>query len=302
MPVPTTDSIGETGIAPDLLALADHYDAFVFDAFGVLNVGQTAIPGAPECIAQLRARDKAVFVLTNGASAALGMMRSKFAKLGYDFTDEEIVSSRLAAEHALARLSPTLAGKQRWGAITGGMSTAADLSVECIVLDENPENPEEAADLYDQVDAFVMLSSLTWSAAQQKILVSTLARKQRPVVIANPDVVAPHERGFSLEPGYYAHELLDELDLQLEFHGKPFPSVFQLVRERLDRLAVEGAPLIKNQRVAMLGDTLHTDVLGAKAAGWGAILVADHGLFRSRDVQPFIERSGIRPDWVIPGI
>jgi len=288
--------------APNLIDLAEHYDAFVFDAFGVLNVGQSPIPGGPECIAELKAQRKAVFVLTNGASAPVNKMREKFVKLGYDFDDHEIVSSRLAAENALARLTPTLTGNRLWGAITGGMSTADDVSVNCLVLDDNLIDQNAMSARYDEVDAFVLLSALTWDAAQQSMLKSSLKRKPRPVVIANPDVVAPHEKGFSLEPGYYAHELLDEMDLQLEFHGKPFPSVFEIVRERLDSLVSADFPNVKNSRVAMLGDTLHTDVLGAKAVGWGAILVSDHGLFRGLDVNPYIERSGIVPDWIIPAI
>ncbi|MBX2825299.1 MAG: HAD hydrolase-like protein [Gammaproteobacteria bacterium] len=289
-------------MADNLLSLADHYDAFVFDAFGVLNVGQTAIKGAPECIEQLRALGKRVFVLTNGASAALTKMRVKFDRLGYDFTDSEIVSSRLAAEQAMVRLSVTLPPSHCWGAISGGMSGASDLPVSCKILDENPADVHAAANLYADVDAFVMLSSLTWNDTQQQVLLDALEKNPRPVVIANPDVVAPHEQGFSLEPGYYAHELLDRLELPLEFHGKPFPSVFTLIRERLDALAADDGRVIPDQRVAMLGDTLHTDVLGAKAAGWGAILVSSHGLFRGFDVQPFIARSGIVPDWIVPSI
>ncbi|MFD1810358.1 HAD hydrolase-like protein [Gemmobacter lanyuensis] len=36
----------------------------------------------------------------------------------------------------------------------------------------------------------------------------------------------------------------------------------------------------------MVGDTLHTDILGGQAAGHGTILVTDHGLFKGRDVAP----------------
>ena len=53
------------------------------------------------------------------------------------------------------------------------------------------------------------------------------------------------------------------------------------------------------ERLAMVGDTLHTDVLGGRAAGMGAVLVADHGLFAGRDVRGYIARSGIVPDAVV---
>ena len=36
---------GARSVLPDLSAVADHVDGFLLDAFGVLNVGDTAIPG-----------------------------------------------------------------------------------------------------------------------------------------------------------------------------------------------------------------------------------------------------------------
>ena len=53
---------------PGLLAVADRCDSFLLDAFGVLNVGETAIPGAVASMAALRAQGKRLCVLTNAAS------------------------------------------------------------------------------------------------------------------------------------------------------------------------------------------------------------------------------------------
>jgi ribonucleotide monophosphatase NagD (HAD superfamily) len=49
----------------------------------------------------------------------------------------------------------------------------------------------------------------------------------------------------------------------------------------------------------MVGDTLHTDVLGGAAAGCRTVLVTDHGLFAGRDTVPFIAASGIVPDFIV---
>lgn len=279
--------------ASDLLAIANNFDVFVFDAFGVLNVGTAVIPGAALCIDQLRARKKQVIVLTNGASSALSVLGNKYRKFGFDFTAEEIVSSRHAAEQAIGSPSPHWSSQTLWGAITGGVSTPADLQVKALELNDTRED-------YDRVDAFLFLSSGQWTDARQQMLFASLRDTPRPVVVANPDVVAPLVAGFSLEPGYFAHSILDQFDegapaLPVQFHGKPFPSVYDAVRER-----IEGD--IPAHRIAMLGDTLHTDVLGAKAQGWSSVLVADHGLFRGFDVTPFIQASGLVPDWIIPSI
>ena len=52
----------------------------------------------------------------------------------------------------------------------------------------------------------------------------------------------------------------------------------------------------------MIGDTLHTDVLGGQAAGLATILVTEHGLFAGHDTAPYIAQSGIVPDIALPSI
>ncbi len=53
--------------AEGLIEIADHFDVFLLDAFGVLNVGDTAIAGAVQQVQMLKNMGKEVLVLTNGA-------------------------------------------------------------------------------------------------------------------------------------------------------------------------------------------------------------------------------------------
>ena len=50
-----------------LADLAKDFDVFLLDAFGVLNLGQTAIKSAPVAVHTLQSAGKRVMVLTNGA-------------------------------------------------------------------------------------------------------------------------------------------------------------------------------------------------------------------------------------------
>src|SRR3546814_649856 len=59
-------SAGTTEIA-SLLDIVGEADAFAFDAFGVLNVGEIPIEGAAERLNQLRARGRQIRILTNSA-------------------------------------------------------------------------------------------------------------------------------------------------------------------------------------------------------------------------------------------
>ena len=45
---------------PNLDAIAEEIDVFLLDAFGVLNIGETSIPGVPERVARLQKLGKRV--------------------------------------------------------------------------------------------------------------------------------------------------------------------------------------------------------------------------------------------------
>lgn len=258
-------------------------DAFVFDAYGVLNVGDSPIPGAHARVQQLRDAGKRLLVLTNAASFTRAQTTDKFARLGFDFAADEIISSREVCETCLTDIAPS----GTWGVMAPPDFDPGELPVQAVALGDDP-GP------YDSADAFLLLSTADWTAARQDLLEQSLSAQSRPLVVANPDLVAPRETGLTLEPGYYAHALQDRLGIAPVFHGKPFASVYAAAQARLGDIAP--------QRITMVGDTLHTDVIGAQAQGWNAALITAHGLFAGQDVMGFITRSGIVPDWIAPSI
>ncbi len=276
--LPSASFPTQSQVAENLGDVADRYDAFVLDAFGVLNVGETPIPGAVARMAELRAMGKKLVVLTNAASYTREAALQKYRKLGFDFTVDEVVSSRDVAVSRLVDLGQGAV----WAAISAGQDGFSDI-------------PARVVDLIDDAawdaDGFLFLSSARWSVALQSRLRDALKSRPRPLIVANPDIVAPREDGLTQEPGYFAHDLIDRLGLPVQWFGKPFPDAYAEAKARL-----AGIPA---HRIAMVGDTLHTDVLGGAAAGMGTILITDHGLFRGHDVAPYISRSGIRPDEIL---
>jgi glycerol-1-phosphatase len=267
---------------PSLEEVADHVDGFLLDAFGVLNVGDTAIPGAVERLAALRARGKRLAVLTNAASYTRAQLLAKYHRLGFDFAADEVVASRDVAVAGLDSIAPGAT----WAAISAPGDSFADIPARVLDAVDDPGALGSA-------DAILFLSTARWTPALQHRLVSALERAPRPFVIANPDLVAPREGGLTQEPGLFGHDLLDRVAANTHWFGKPFPAAFA---EAIARTGL--AP----ERLAMVGDTLHTDVLGGAAAGCKSVLVTDHGLFAGRDTAPFIAMSGIMPDFIIGSI
>ena len=257
-----------------LLDIASEADAFVFDAYGVLNIGETPIEGAAHRLDQLRAAGKAIRILSNAASYSHSAAVNKFAKLGITVSADEIVTSRDAAIAGL--------GSGLWGCITAPHDDLSDINADIFRLGENPQD-------YDRVDSFLFLSSAIWTDDHQSLLTHSLRNRSRPVIVANADLVAPREGGFSLEPGHYAHLLADENLGQLTFFGKPFPQVHKMIEATLPQIAPD--------RIVMCGDTLHTDILGAASCGWRTVLVTRDGLFSGTDTDDFCRRSAIVPEW-----
>lgn len=270
--------------AANLGALIDDFDVFVFDAYGVLNKGLEAVPHAAERIAALQSAGKKTFVLTNGASFTADKSQEKFRRLNMTFTLDEIVPSRTAAERALLA-HPEV---RHWGVISGYSLEPSDLPAPFTIVSDDPAE-------YENVEGFLFLSAIGFTPEKWRCLFDAMTKNPRPMIVANPDVVAPQQGFFSLEPGFHSHRLADETGIEPEFQGKPFGAIYNIVLERLD------TP-VPPHRIAMMGDTLHTDILGGAAMGWGTVLVTDHGLFEGKNVNSYIEKSGIVPDFIIPNI
>ncbi|MEM8552606.1 MAG: HAD family hydrolase [Pseudomonadota bacterium] len=264
-----------------LLDIADGFDAFLLDGFGVLNVGKTAIPGAVACIKALRERGKRLIVLTNAASYPPAAAQARYRAMGFDFSADEILSSRTVCAARLNAIEPDI----RWGAIAAPEDRFEDVNASVVHWMQNG---------VDDVGGFLFLSSASLSATLLGALQDALKAKTRPMAVANPDLVAPRETGLSIEPGYCAHQLADATGITPSFFGKPFNNAFKDALALLDGL--------EPSRVAMVGDTLHTDILGGSAAGCATVLVRDHGLFAGRSVDPYVARSGIVPDFACPAI
>lgn len=272
LPKPATQP--KTADISSLMDITDEIDVFVFDAFGVLNVGETLIPNADRRLDQLRERGCAIRILTNAASYDRAGAIEKFKRLGLTVADDEIITSR---EATLRHLSGG-----NWGVIAAFSDNLRDIPASISRLEGDP-------DVYDNVDRFLFLSTAEWTEERQALLMAAMHSRPRELFIGNADLAAPRDDGFSIEPGYYGHIIADQYPDHVRFFGKPFPEVYTLIEASLSG--------IEPHRIAMCGDTLHTDILGAAARGWRTVLVTQDGLFAGFDTNKFSEQSGLYADW-----
>ena len=283
LPAPPRRGRGEP--AEGLAALAGRYDAFILDGYGVVNVGAEPVPGIVDAVRALHGEGRAVMVLTNGAGRPVRWAARRYAEWGVGIPEHLVVSSRDSLEAELAA-NPR---QGLWGVVAKPDSELETLPVETALLGDDDA-------LYREADGFILLRSGDWTVERHRRMAETLRSGPRPVLLANPDVSAPYPDGsFSAEPGYWAIRLEAETGVACERFGKPFGHAFEIALARL------GAAGLRRDRVAMVGDGLCTDILGGLAAGLGTVLVTDHGLVRDLDWRAWAERTGISPDYVIPG-
>lgn len=281
--LPTAQFTARWSRAHDLDGFEQHFDAFFFDAFGVLNIGNTPVAGAAERLNHLRRAGCQVKVVSNAGGVPPRVLWQKYRAMGFDLEPADVVTSRealtLALQHSPARL---------WGVLTPAGAATDDLPGRFVHLGDEPTR-------MDDVDGFLVFTSLHHDADARTRLLYSLQRQPRPVWVANADLAAPLETGFSVEPGALARWLAQNTLVQPQLFGKPFAPVFQLALQRL-------APGTPRERVLMVGDTLHTDVLGGCSAGLRTALVVGQGASAGLDWARAIERTGIVPDHVIDHI
>jgi HAD superfamily hydrolase (TIGR01450 family) len=265
----------------NLSTIRDEIDVYVLDGYGVLNIGPEAIPGAVQRVQELQYSGATVLILTNGSTLAADQTLQKYLKLGLPLTAQQVVSSRDGLIAGLKNAEPTC----RWAVMAPAYAQAELIAPQVHLLNDDPDS-------FSQADGFILLSSDEWSDQRQQLLIDAIRSKPRPVLVGNPDLVAPFADLFSVEPGWYAHDLFDHTHHAPEFFGKPFGNVFDLIKQKIG----DTDP----RRVAMVGDTLHTDILGGAAAGFKTVLISNHGLLRGLDPEQMIVQAGIRPDFIAP--
>ena len=266
-----------------LVDVLPEVDALILDGYGVINVGDGLIAGIDELFDQAAKRHVPIIVLTNGASFGAEMAWQKYKKWGLAIARNHVVSSRDALEAALQDRPAGIV----YGSLSG---TSKPLGYE----DELRYGRD--ADFFEQADEFVFLGTIDWNSDDQDQFEAAMRQRKRRIHVANPDVVSPQTSGFAIEPGYWAMRAMKNTGVPVSWYGKPHVASFEMAFARLE--AVTGQRF-KKSRVAMVGDSLHTDIIGGSAFGLRSVLLTGYGLFRDGGAIQMINSCGIYPDWIV---
>jgi len=228
--------------------LADIYDLLLLDLDGVVYVGPHAVPSAPAALERARGLGLRLCFLTNNASRPPGVVADHLTQLGVPTTEEEVVTSAMAAAALLRK-------QLRPGArvlVVGGEGLRWALRREDLVpVASVSEEPEAVVQGFSPDVGWRLLAEGTRAV-----------RSGLPYVASNTDLTVPTEYGPAPGNGTLVAAIVAASGVRPTVAGKPQPHVF------LDGLRRCGgsAPLA-------VGDRLDTDIEGARAAGIPALVV-----------------------------
>ena len=86
-----------------------------------------------------------------------------------------------------------------------------------------------------------------------------------------------------------------DLGCQIRYFGKPHADIFHLALRKANDMG-------DAKRVLMVGDTLHTDILGGQSMGFHTAWVTGQGASSGLDLDLTIQKTGISPGYQIRSI
>ncbi len=270
-----------------LSEIADAFDAFMIDQYGVMHDGQQPYPGAVDALTRLTAMNKSVIILTNSGKRAT----PNIARL------EHIGFPRASFSALMSSGEVTWQGL-RTGAFgppfeSGGRVCVVGKTGEDYGLDELDlifVTEPEAAD-------FIVIAGSDCPATSldhYSNVLAPAAARHIPALCANPDRMMLTAEGLQPSSGAIAG-VYENLGGRVVFIGKPYPAIY---REALKRAS---APA---ERVLCIGDSLDHDVLGGVNAGFHTALVRT-GLLAGIDdprLEAMMAAAPHTPDFLLPSL
>lgn len=290
--------IAESTMIDGLSTIAELYDGFILDLWGVLHDGMAPYPGVITCLRQMKAEGKRVCLLSN-APRRLAATIAKLNDLGItrDLYDHVMTSGE--ATH-LALASPS----DDWHRALGPRLYHLGPEKDDDVLEDLP-NHHEVSSL---TEADVILNTGPYEftedmSAYLPVMREGLERKL-PMICANPDLTVMMGPRHVLCAGALA-AWYEEQGGTVRYHGKPHAGVYERCFALLEGVA--------RGRILAVGDSLRTDIAGAQAAGIDGMLVT--GGLHARELElawgevaevsaldRLIAGSHAKPTWVAPGL
>jgi HAD superfamily hydrolase (TIGR01450 family) len=241
--------------------------AFIFDLDGCVYNGETLLPRVDTVLDALRRTGRRVFFLTNNSRQAADELLGKLRRLGIPATPEEILSA--------AEITGPLVREYY-----GPSCVLAVGSTRFLALLKAAGHAVLSLEDYRRAQVVVMGHDDDFGYHKLTVL-SRAVRAGAAFVAVNLDPRLPVEAGeFFPGCGALVEAVAAAAGVRPMVIGKPEPPLFRVALERL---------CLPPQVVAMVGDSIHSDIRGAQGVGLQTVWIAPPGA----------DPGGVLPDLAI---
>lgn len=271
-------------------SLIPKYKAIFLDSYGVVKNHQGLIPGVQDVIDYIRECEIPFKILTNDASRSSKRQSERFIERGLNLEPSEIITSGMMAKKFLKNKINT--GKIAYLGTKQSAQYIVQADLEAIpVCDVNAAN-------LDEISAMVFLDDegFEWSR-DINATVNLLRKRNIPAIVANSDKIYPvAKNNVAIATGGIAQLVESILGRNFIHFGKPDSQMFMHAFEKVNEIGY-----IKRRDILMVGDTLHTDILGGNKFGVNTCLVLS-GNTHAKDAKTSIKAKGVIPNFICESI
>ncbi len=250
--------------------LAERYDAFLVDLWGVVHDGSALYPGVMGCLRALHASGQPVVFISNAPRRAARAVRVLTALGIPEAFYDTVITSGEVAYATLAQETPRpyyFIGPQRDADVLDGLAyRPVPLGGAACLLNVGFGSEQDAVE-----DVSPMLEDA--------------ALRGLPMECLNPDLEVVKITGERYPCAGMIAQAYEACGGKVRYFGKPYPEIYARCMEHLQR------PV---HRVLAIGDSLHTDIAGAHGSGLDSVLIKG-GILKN---QP-IPTRGIHPTFVM---
>lgn len=254
------------------MKIADLFDHLLIDLDGVVYVGDKLTTGAKETIATLRAMGKNVIFLTNDPRCSSGEYAEKLRSMGIQATPKEVITSGMAIALYIKEHYELSNGEAY---VIGSQALKDEIKKSGLKLADDEESKKAN---------FVIVGGHPGFNYEEMKLATIAIRAGALFFGTNRDPLFPTSEGLVPATGAIIASIEYASGKTATIAGKPEPIMFEAAKKLLS----------SQERIAIIGDRLDTDIGGGKRAKISTILALSGSTDRGD-----LSRSQIIPDYVI---
>ncbi len=279
-----------------LSSVKDHFDGFILDLWGLIHDGVRPYEGVVNTFVELKKNNIKTVLLSNAPRRSDSLVSSmELMGINRGLYNEIYSSGEATWEELIKRSDPFFSSL---GKKVFHIGPDRDNSI----LEQT-----DIVKVKDLVHADFILNTgpslFTHTLDDYELVLRQSMKIKLPMVCANPDEVVIRDGKKVICAGLIAKRY-SELGGKVVYRGKPDPRIYELSMEKLNCL--------DKDRIAIIGDSLDTDIAGAKASGIKSIwctggihakeLGVNYGAPAKLDLaKKLAAQNNLKPWSIIPG-